>query len=104
MKDELTRRNGNFYVYFFYIYFAKIYGPEILQNHTSAVVAHDVRDITSWPTAVGAASSGHVACDGHNVVNHGVRDIASCATVLCPSAVGHGGNRPASAVGHYSRI
>jgi hypothetical protein len=47
-----------FVLIFFYIFyhdFEKIYGPsEILQNYTSAAVAHGVRDITSWPTAVGA--------------------------------------------------
>jgi hypothetical protein len=32
-----------------------------LQNYTSSAVAYDVRDITLWPTAVGAASSGLVA-------------------------------------------
>jgi hypothetical protein len=93
------------FLYFFYLYFAKIYGPpEILQNYTSATVTHSVRDITPWPTAVGAASSGPVAWDGHNVITHGVRDIAPCATVLCPSAVGHGGSRPAGVVPHSTSI
>jgi hypothetical protein len=41
---------------FFYIYFIAI-----LQKYTSAVVAHNVRDITPWPTAVGAARSGPLA-------------------------------------------
>jgi hypothetical protein len=42
-----------FFLYLFYHDFAKIHGrPEILQNYTSAAVAHGVRDITSWPTAV----------------------------------------------------
>jgi hypothetical protein len=60
---------SRFFIYFFYIYFAKIYGPlGILQNYTSAAVAHGVRDITPWPMAVRAASSGAVECDGHNVV------------------------------------
>jgi hypothetical protein len=50
------------FLYFFYHKFAKIYDPsEILQNYTSSAVAYDVRDITLWPTAVGAASSGLVA-------------------------------------------
>jgi hypothetical protein len=60
--------------------------------------------LPSWPAAVGAASSGLVACDGRNVVAHGVRDIASCATTLCSSVVGHGGSRPASVVSHGARI
>jgi hypothetical protein len=54
---------ANFYIYTFYHDFGKIYGPpEILQNYTSAAVAHVVRDITSWSTAVGAASSGPLVC------------------------------------------
>jgi hypothetical protein len=53
---------SEFFLYIFYHDFAKIYGlPEILQNYTSAVVTHGVRDITPWPTAVGAVSSGLVA-------------------------------------------
>jgi hypothetical protein len=66
-------------------------------------VVHGVGDITSWPTAVGAAS-GPVACDGENDVAHDVRDIASYVTALCPSVVGHGYSRPASAVPHGARI
>jgi hypothetical protein len=75
-----------------------------LQDYTSTAMTHGVRDITSWPTAVGAASSGPVVWDRHNAVAHGVRDIASCATALCPSAVGHGGSRPASVVPHGASI
>jgi hypothetical protein len=49
-------------IYIYYHDFAKIYGPQvILQNYTSVAVAHSVRDITPWPTVVGAASSGPVA-------------------------------------------
>jgi hypothetical protein len=45
---------GRNFLIFFYHDFAKIYGPpEILQNYTSAAVAHGIRDITSWPTAAG---------------------------------------------------
>jgi hypothetical protein len=41
-----------FFIYFFYHDFAKLYGPpEILQNYTSAVVTHGVRNIT--PPVVG---------------------------------------------------
>jgi hypothetical protein len=50
-------------IFYIFIYhdFAKIYGlPQILQKYTSAVVAHGVRDLTSWPTEVGAARSGPV--------------------------------------------
>jgi hypothetical protein len=61
-------------------------------------------DITPWPTAVGAASSGPVACDGHNAIAHDVRDIAACATSLCPSVVGHNDSRAASTVAHCARI
>jgi hypothetical protein len=75
-----------------------------LQNYTSAAVAHGVRDITSWPTAVGAASSGPFVCDRHSVVPHGVRGLAPWATALCPSVVGHGDSRPASVVGHGARV
>jgi hypothetical protein len=49
------------FLYIFNHDFAKIYGPpKILQNYTSATVAHGVRDITPRPTAVGADSSGPV--------------------------------------------
>jgi hypothetical protein len=73
MKDkDLT-----IFIYFYHD-FAKIYDPlEILQNYTSAVVAHGVRDITSWTTAVGDASSGPLVCDKHSAVPHGVRGLAS---------------------------
>jgi hypothetical protein len=58
---------GKFFIYIFYYDFAKIYDPpQILQNYTSAVVAHGVRDITSWPTVVGAASSGPLVWDRHS--------------------------------------
>jgi hypothetical protein len=66
--------------------------PKILQNCTSTAVAHGVRDITLWPTAVGAASSGPLAWDRHSAVTHDVRNIATWATALCPSVVGHGGS------------
>jgi hypothetical protein len=95
----------NFFIYIFYHDFAKMYGlPEILQNYTSVVVTHGVRNITPWPTAVGAASSGPLVWDRHSVVPHGVRGIASWATALCPSIVGHDGSRPASVVGHDARV
>jgi hypothetical protein len=103
-KTLNQRFNGIFYI-FFYHDFAKIYGPpEILQNYTSAAVAHGVRDITLWPTTLGAASSGPLAWDRHSVVTHGVRNIASWAAALCPSVVGHGGSRPASVVAHDASI
>jgi hypothetical protein len=84
------RRAVNFF-YFFYHDFAKIYGPpEILQNYTSTAVAHGVRDITSWPTAVGAASSGPVGLTvGLTAAGHNVRDLTSCPAVLGPDAMGH---------------
>jgi hypothetical protein len=74
------------------------------KKYTSAVVAHGVRDMTSWPTAVGAARSGPLVWDKHSVVSHGVRGLASWVTALCPSPVGHGGSRPASVVGHDARV
>jgi hypothetical protein len=93
------------FLYFFYHDFAKIYGPpEILQNYTSAAVAHGVRYITPWPMAVGATSSGPLVWDRHSAIPHGVRDLAPWATTLCPSAVGHGGSRTASAVGAVARV
>jgi hypothetical protein len=33
-------------------------------------MAHGSRGIPPWGTAVGAARSGPVACDGHNVVGY----------------------------------
>jgi hypothetical protein len=85
--------------------FAKIYSPpEVLQNYTSAAVTHGARDITPWPTAVGAAGSRPLVCDKHSVVPYGVRGLASWATTLCPSAMGHGDSRPASTVGHGARF
>jgi hypothetical protein len=97
------------YVEFIFIFFLSLFCKNIwsarnFANYTTVAVAHDGRDITSWPTAVGTASSGPVACDRHNDVAHDVRDIAQCATTLCPSAVGHGGSRAASAVPHDARI
>jgi hypothetical protein len=47
-------------------------------------VAHDVRDITPWPTAVGAASSGPLVWDKHGVIPHDVRGLAPWAMALCP--------------------
>jgi hypothetical protein len=55
------RRSSHSNAGFFYIYFiaAKIYDPlKVLQKYTSVVVAHGVKDITSWAAALGAASSG----------------------------------------------
>jgi hypothetical protein len=93
------------FIYFFYHDFAKIYGPpEILQNYTSAAMAYSVRDITPWPTVVGAASNGPLVWDRHSAVPHGVRGLAPWATALCPSAMGHGGSRPTSAMGHDARV
>jgi hypothetical protein len=43
-------------------------------------VAHGVRDITSWPMAVGATSSGPLVWDRHSAIPHGVRDLAPWAT------------------------
>jgi hypothetical protein len=93
------------FLYFFYHDFAQIYGPlEILQNYTSAVVAHDVRDIMPWPTMLGATNTGPLAWGRHSAVSHDVRNIAAWAATLCPSAMGHDDSRPASAVAHDPRI
>jgi hypothetical protein len=74
-------RAREFFFIFFYHDFAKIYGsPEILQNYTSAVMAHGVRDITSWPMVVGVAISGPI---GLTAAGHSVRDLT-----LCPAALG----------------
>jgi hypothetical protein len=51
-----------------------------LQNYTSAVMAHGVRDITSWPMVVGVAISGPI---GLTAAGHSVRDLT-----LCPAALG----------------
>jgi hypothetical protein len=75
-----------------------------LQKYTSAAVAHDVRDITPWPMAVGAAWSGPLVWDRHSTVPHDVRGLVPWATALCPSAVGHSGSRPASPVGHDAMV
>jgi hypothetical protein len=92
--------------FFIFVYhdFAKIYDmPEILQNYAYVVVVHGVRDVTPWPTAVGAARSGPLVWDRHSAVPHGVRGLATWATTLCPSAVGHGSSKPTSVVGHDAR-
>jgi hypothetical protein len=62
------------------------------KKYISAAVGHGVRDITSWPTAVGAVSSGPLVWDGYSVVPHGVRGLALWAMTLGPRAVGHGGS------------
>jgi hypothetical protein len=96
---------GNCFIYLFYHDFAKIYGPpQILQKYTPAVVAHSVRDITSWPTVVGATRSGPLVWPRRGAVRHGVKSLASQAMASGPSAVGRGGSRPASAVGHGARV
>jgi hypothetical protein len=93
------------FLYSFYLDFAKIYGPsQILQKYTSAVVAHGVRDITPWPTAVGAAKSGPLAWARLGAIRHDVRGLAPRATASGPSAMGHDGSRPASTVGHDARV
>jgi hypothetical protein len=97
----------NFFIYFFYHDFAKIYDPsEILRNYTSAAVAHGVTDITSWPTAVGAASSGPV---GLTATGHDIKSLTPWDTTLGAyrqaaawlpgNAAGHGGMYELTAVG-----
>jgi hypothetical protein len=87
-QSHKTTYFGNFF-YIFYHDFAKIYGPpQILQNYTSAAVAHDVRDIMPWPTAVGAASIRPLVWDRHSVVPHSVRGLALWATVLLKDRYG----------------
>jgi hypothetical protein len=111
MSGRRRSRLGIF-LYLFYNFFIfilsrlckNIWPATNFAKYTSAAVAHGVRDITSWPTAVGAARSGPLAWDRHSVVPHGVRGLAPWATTLGPSTVGHGGSRPASAVGHAARV
>jgi hypothetical protein len=56
MMDGSDERD---FLYLIYHDFVKIYGlTQLLQKHTSGVVAHGVKDITSWAAALGAASSG----------------------------------------------
>jgi hypothetical protein len=82
IPSRLAQEDSEFFIYFFYHNFAKIYGPlEILQNYTSVVVAHGVRDVTSWPTAVGAASRGPI---GLTAAGHGIRDLTPCPAALGP--------------------
>jgi hypothetical protein len=45
-----------------------------------AVGAHDVRDITPCPAAVGAAKSGPLAWPRRGAIRHGVRVLAPLAT------------------------
>jgi hypothetical protein len=49
-----------FYIYIYYITILQKYivRHKILQKYTSCVVAHDIRDITPWAAALGAARSG----------------------------------------------
>jgi NAD kinase len=47
-----------------------------LQKYTSDVVAHSVRDIKPWPTAVGAARSGPLAWPRRGALHHSVRGLA----------------------------
>jgi hypothetical protein len=94
---------------FYYIFFITILQKYIIyqkfyKKYTSAAVAQGVRNITSWPTVVGAARSGPLVWDGHSDVPHGVRGLAPWATVLGPSAVCHDGSRSASVVGHGTRV
>jgi hypothetical protein len=67
-------------------------------------VAHGIRDITSWPTAVGAARSGPLAWPRPSALRHDVSGLASWATAPGSSAMAYGGSRPASAVGHSARV
>jgi hypothetical protein len=93
------------FLYLFYRDFAKIYGPsQILQKYTSAVVGHSVRDITSWPTAVGAARSWPLAWPRRGAPRHDVRGLVPWATASGPSAMGHSGSSPASAMGHSATV
>jgi hypothetical protein len=55
---------GTEHVEFFYLFyhdFAKnIWSATNFAKYTSAAVTHGIRDITSWPTAVGATRSGPI--------------------------------------------
>jgi hypothetical protein len=92
------------FLYLFYD-FAKTYGPsQILQKYTSAAMTHGVRDITSWPMAVGAARSGPLVWPRRGALRHVIRGLAPWATTSDPSAMGHDGSSPASVVGHDARV
>jgi hypothetical protein len=70
--------------------FCKIYGPsQILQKYTSAAMAHRVRDITPWPTAVGATRSWPLTWPRPGALRHSVSGLAPWAAASSPSAVGH---------------
>jgi hypothetical protein len=70
------------FLYFLYLYFAKIYDPpQILQNYTSAAVAHGVRG------PIAARHNGR-GCGplarAHTAVGHSVRSLTPWATALGP--------------------
>jgi hypothetical protein len=95
----------NFFIYLSYHDFAKIYGlSQILQKYTSAAVAYGVRDITLWPTAVGAVRSGPLAWPRPGALRHGISSLAPWATASRPSAMARGGSRAASVVAHGARV
>jgi hypothetical protein len=75
-----------------------------VQKYTSGIVAHGVRDITSWAAELGAARSGPLAWPRRSAQLRGVRGLASWATASGLSAMAHGGSRPPSAVGHGARV
>jgi hypothetical protein len=59
----------------FYLYFAKINSPpQILQNYTSAAVAHGGRDIPPCGTTAGVVAHGPAVWDEHIAVTDGGRD------------------------------
>jgi hypothetical protein len=98
-------RGLNFFIFIFIAIvqniLCKIYGqPQILQKYTSAAVAHSVRDVTTWSTAVRAARSGPLAWARLGAIRHGVKCLAPWVTMLGPSVVRHGSSRPANAVAH----
>jgi hypothetical protein len=63
-----------------------------------------LRDITTWPTAVGAAGSGPLAWARLGAIHHGAKGLAQWATTSGPSAMSHDGSTPASTVGHGARV
>jgi hypothetical protein len=104
-RSTLLFHHFKIFLYLFYHEFAKIYGPsQILQKYTSAAVAHDVRDITLWPTAAGVARSGPLVWSRRSAQCHDVRGLTSWATASGPSAMDHGGSRPPNAVAHCARV
>jgi hypothetical protein len=67
-------------------------------------VAHNVRDITPWATAPGAARSGPLAWPRRSAMRRGVRGLVPQATASGLSGVALDGSRPPNAVSRGARV